>query len=90
MTRHSTRKVEQLRRNPKGTLFFDDDGYASFFWPRFPHDFVMLEIQPHWIEFMGPGIPNHAKHWRPQGLDLGPVTNSRGASDPTNPPSMRA
>lgn len=105
MTRHSTRKVEQLRRNPKATLYFDDDaelsylsimgvavvhtdpavvatkpfyddGHASFFWPKFPHDFVVLEIQPHWIEFMGPGIPNHAEHWRPQGLDLGPVTHS--------------
>lgn len=51
--------------------FFSDE-YVSYFWPDFPDDFVMLEVLPKWLEFMGPGIPNHVQHWRPQGIDLEP------------------
>lgn len=57
--------------NPRAKRLYDDE-YAAFFWPDFPNDFVMIEIQPKWMEFMGPGVPNHGEHWRPQGLYLSP------------------
>lgn len=47
-----------------------DDGYAAFFWPQFPDDFVMIEVRPQWVEFMGPTVPNHPEHWRPQSMDF--------------------
>ena len=46
------------------------EGYADFFWPEFPNGFVMIEIRPNWIEFMGPGIKNHPEHWRPQAVEF--------------------
>ena len=45
--------------------FLAMEGYKEFFWPDFPKGFVMIEIQPSWIEFMGPGVKNHRQHWRP-------------------------
>lgn len=103
MTRDSTRKIGQIMRNPKVTLYFNDDakfsylslmgtatvhtdpehrtikailarealeGYAEYFWPNFPEGFVMIEVQPRWIEFMGPGVKNHPEHWRPQAVEF--------------------
>ena len=97
LTRPSTRKIEQLTRNPAVTLYFDEDdrtSYASimgratihrdpelprlqefldsatvrFFWPDFPRDFVILEVVPDWIEFMGPGLWNDPNNWRPHAV----------------------
>lgn len=97
LTRRSTRKLDQLARNPRVTLYYNDDArisYATlmgratvhldpsapqlqsfldsatiaFFWPRYPADFVMLEIVPDWLEFMGPGAWNHPETWRPQAV----------------------
>ncbi|HEX7707336.1 MAG TPA: pyridoxamine 5'-phosphate oxidase family protein [Thermoanaerobaculia bacterium] len=48
--------------------FLKLEGYKEFFWPNFPEGFVMIEVRPHWIEFMGPGIRNHQEHWRPQSV----------------------
>jgi general stress protein 26 len=49
-----------------------DADYARFFWPDFPRDFVMLEIRPRWLEYMGPGIPNDRRSWRPQAVTFEP------------------
>ena len=49
-----------------------DEEYARFFWPKFPADFVMLEVPAHWLEFMGPGVSNHRQHWRPQAVTFSP------------------
>jgi general stress protein 26 len=38
------------------------------YWPDFPHDFVMLEVRPHWLEFIGPGVSNDERTWRPQAV----------------------
>jgi general stress protein 26 len=38
------------------------------YWPDFPRDFVMLEIRPRWLEFIGPGIANDERTWRPQAV----------------------
>lgn len=46
------------------------EGYKEFFWPKFPEGFVMIEIQPRWVEFMGPGVKNHPQHWRPQAVEF--------------------
>lgn len=101
MTRGTTRKVAQIRANPRVTLYANDDarmtyatimgtatvhtdaehpgarrhydaGYAQFFWPDFPRDFVMIEVRASWLEFMGPGVPNHREHWRPQAVVFEP------------------
>jgi general stress protein 26 len=42
--------------------------YVRFFWPDFPRDFVMLEIRPRWLEYLGPGIANDPTTWRPQAV----------------------
>lgn len=44
--------------------------WRDYFWPEFPRGFVMIEIQPQWVEFMGPGIPNNKVTWRPQAVEL--------------------
>jgi len=97
LTRTSTRKVDQIAKNPLVTLYFNEDqraAYATvmgratvhrdprnprlqsfldsatvhFFWPAFPRDFVMLEVAPDWLEFIGPGIWNDPNTWRPQAV----------------------
>lgn len=97
LTRRSTRKLDQLARNPRVTLYYNDDARVSyatlmgratihrdpsapqlqefldsatiaFFWPEYPADFVMLEIVPDWLEFMGPGAWNDPETWRPQAV----------------------
>lgn len=101
MTRLTTRKVEQIRRHPQVTLYFNDDArlsyatvmgiatvhtdpenagakrhydaeFARFFWPDFPRDFVMLEIRPRWLEYIGPGVTNDETTWRPQSVTFEP------------------
>lgn len=56
--------------NEKVRPFLEMEGYKEFFWPNFPDGFVMIEIEPRWIEFMGPGIKNHPQHWRPQSVEF--------------------
>lgn len=51
---------------------FLGQGYEEFFWPEFPKGFVMIEVLPRWIEFMGLGISNHREHWRPQAVTFPP------------------
>lgn len=46
--------------------------YVKFFWPDFPRDFVMLEVRPRWIEYLGPGIPDDPGTWRPQAVIFEP------------------
>ena len=45
-----------------------DAEYAAYFWPEFPRDFVMLEIQPRWLEYMSPGMRPARGSWRPQAV----------------------
>ena len=97
LTRPSTRKIDQIAKNPLVTLYFNENqraAYATimgratvhrdpknprlqsfldsatvhFFWPAFPRDFVMLEVTPDWLEFIGPGIWNDPNTWRPQAV----------------------
>ena len=97
LTRQSTRKIDQIAKNPLVTLYFNEDQrttYATimgratvhrdptnprlqsfldpatvkFFWPAFPQDFVMIEVAPDWLEFIGPGLWNDPDTWRPQAV----------------------
>ena len=97
LTRTSTRKIDQIARNPLVTLYFNEDQRATyatimgratvhrdpknprlqsfldsatvkFFWPAFPRDFVMIEVVPDWLEFIGPGLWNDPDTWRPQAV----------------------
>jgi general stress protein 26 len=47
---------------------FLDPATVSFFWPDFPRDFVMVEVVPQWVEFIGPGLWNDPDTWRPQAV----------------------
>jgi general stress protein 26 len=47
---------------------FLDSGTVRFFWPDFPRDFVILEITPEWLEYIGPGLWNDPQTWRPQAV----------------------
>ncbi|MGK2962138.1 MAG: pyridoxamine 5'-phosphate oxidase family protein [Gemmatimonadaceae bacterium] len=106
MTRLTTRKVDQMRRHPQVTLYFNnddrveyatvmgtaiihtdatnpeamkfyEDGYAEFFWPDFPRDFVMIEVRPRWLEYLGPDIAAHPQTWRPQAVVFDSVASAR-------------
>ena len=97
LTRTSTRKIDQITKNPLVTLYFNEDQRATyatimgqatvhrdprnprlqpfldsatvrFFWPAFPRDFVMIEVVPDWLEFIGPGLWNDPDTWRPQAV----------------------
>ena len=97
LTRTSTRKIDQITKNPLVTLYWNEDQRAAyttimgratvhrdaknprlqsfldpatvkFFWPDFPRDFVMLEVVPDWLEFIGPGLWNDPNTWRPQAV----------------------
>jgi general stress protein 26 len=106
MTRLTTRKVDQMRRHPQVTLYFNSDdrveyatimgtavihtdasnpeakkfyenGYAEFFWPDFPNDFVMIEVKPRWLEYLGPSIAAHPQTWRPQAVVFDTAISAR-------------
>ena len=97
LTRTSTRKIDQITKNPLVTLYWNEDQLAAyttvmgnatvhrdpknprlqsfldpatmkFFWPDFPKDFVMIEVVPDWLEFIGPGLWNDPNTWRPQAV----------------------
>jgi general stress protein 26 len=45
-----------------------DADYAKFFWPEFPRGFVMIEVRPRWLEYLGPRISANPDTWRPQAV----------------------
>lgn len=57
--------------HPGAKRHYDED-YAKFFWPEFPRGFVMIEVRPRWLEYMGPGVPNDRQTWRPQSVVFPP------------------
>ena len=57
--------------NPGAKRHYNPE-YVRFFWPNFPADFVMIEVKARWLEYLGPGIPNHEQNWRPQAVTFGP------------------
>ena len=59
-----------VHRDPKDPRLqpFLDSATVKFFWPAFPRDFVMIEVTPDWLEFIGPGVWNDPNTWRPQAV----------------------
>lgn len=53
--------------NPGAKRHYDATS-IRFFWPDFPRDFIMLEIRPQWLEYLGPGVPADSQSWRPQAV----------------------
>jgi general stress protein 26 len=94
-TKPNTRKVAQIRQNPKVALYFSVDGQGSYvsvmgvasvhddiatkeriswreasvrteFWPDYPHDYLLIQVQPHLIEVLGQGVAADPVTWAPQ------------------------
>jgi general stress protein 26 len=59
--------VHRDPNNPRLESFLDPVT-VKFFWPAFPSDFVMIEVVPDWLEFIGPGLWNDPDTWRPQAV----------------------
>ena len=59
--------VHRDPQNPRLRPFLDS-ATVRFFWPAFPRDFVMIEVVPDWLEFIGPGLWNDPNTWRPQAV----------------------
>ena len=53
--------------NADAKRFYDAE-WAKFFWPEFPKGFVMIEVKPRWLEYLGPGMAGHPQTWRPQAV----------------------
>lgn len=53
--------------HPDAKRRYEGEDIKSY-WPEFPRDFVMLEVRPQWLEFIGPGVPNDEHTWRPQAV----------------------
>lgn len=51
--------------------FFSEEDTAEW-WPGFPDGYVMISVQPIWLEISAPGsgIKGDRKRWRPAGLKL--------------------
>jgi hypothetical protein len=45
-------------------------GEEEFFWPEFPKGFIMIEVQPSWVEFISPTLSGHPEHWTPHAVLL--------------------
>lgn len=42
------------------------------FWPDFPDGYVLIRIQPSWLEVVAPGISARDNDWRPQAVSFPP------------------
>ena len=62
-----TAVVHRDPNDPQARAFYEN-GYKEFFWPNFPNDFVMIEIKPLWLEYLGPTIAANNDTWRPQAV----------------------
>ena len=70
-----TATIHRDPNHPQAKAFYEN-GYKEFFWPDFPNDFVMIEITPLWIEYLGPTIAAHSDTWRPQAVVFAPECRS--------------
>jgi general stress protein 26 len=47
--------------------FFAEEELRAF-WPDYPENFVLIRVQPSWLEVTGHGIGAHPESWRPQAV----------------------
>lgn len=38
------------------------------FWPEFPEGYVLIRVEPSWLEVVSPGIDSRESDWRPQAI----------------------
>lgn len=62
-----TAVIHRDPNHPQARAFYEN-GYKEFFWPHFPEDFVMIEIKPLWLEYLGPTVAANNDTWRPQAV----------------------
>ena len=94
-TRPVTRKVAQIRANPKVTLYYWHEASFSYvtvmgsvtlvddvavkrsmrrdvdgeqFYPDFPEDYLLIRVEPEWIEGIVPGYQGDPVTWRPSSI----------------------
>lgn len=53
------------------TFFYKEMRERLF--PDFPHDMVMIEFRPRWLEVAGRGVGVHPETWQPQGTKIPPT-----------------
>lgn len=41
---------------------------ADSFWPDYPEGYTLIEVEPIWLEVVGPGIEPDDETWRPQSV----------------------
>lgn len=49
---------------------FWKDPKLHVFWPDYPDDYLLIEVEPLWIEVLGHGVAPHPETWRPQAVVL--------------------
>ena len=49
-----------------------DKELSAMFWPNFPEDYLLIKVQPTWIEVLGEGVEADETTWRPQALQASP------------------
>ena len=59
--------IHRDAENPQAKAFYEKLN-KNFFWPKFPKDFVMIEVKPLWLEYLGPTIMANRGTWRPQAV----------------------
>lgn len=45
----------------------DEDGLKRF-WPDFPENYVLIKVEPEWLEVVHPDIDSRDSDWRPQAV----------------------
>ena len=40
----------------------------AFFWPDFPEDYVLIRVEPKWLEVVTPELKGREADWRPQAV----------------------
>jgi general stress protein 26 len=45
---------------------FYGDAKLKALWPEFPDDYLLIKVEPEWIEVTGHGVASRGDDWRPQ------------------------
>jgi general stress protein 26 len=45
---------------------------VAAFWPEYPEGYTLIEVEPVWLEVLGPGVEADEETWRPQEVRFEP------------------
>lgn len=65
-------RVHSDAETVRARSFFYEEMRERLF-PDFPHDMVMIEFRPRWLEVAGRGVDVHPETWQPQGTRILPT-----------------